>query len=563
MKYTISKILPKGSKRRASIKRLARRIGIEVRDPYSRDPYFRWQKDDKDKIQLFNNYKHKHSPLISVVVPAFNTPKRYLKPLVESVVAQNYANWELIIVDASSDDNASSNILEAQNIDTRIRVIKVDNGGISKNTNTGVKAASGEYIAFIDHDDVIEHDALSEVVRAINSEPDAGLIYTDEDKISDDGKRYLEPHFKPDWSPHLLAHVNYITHLMVVKKTLIKKVGYLNPDRDGAQDYDLALKISDLGVPIVHIPKLLYHWRIAIGSTASDISNKPYVLNAGTKALKDHFERRGIDATIKAKKNMPGFYSARYNEAEAPTIVILPFAGRILLEKYLDALYKISDLSKNKIIAPFPYGKSNKVRTITYKNQKDYLDKAIGLSTKHLILINDFTFPRSKEWAAKLTGLLNDKRVHAVSPAIIANDNTILDMGIVNQGLEKKLLFKNFQYGESTPFGNTSWPRNVDELTGGVIAIRKKDIAEHLKVRPNIYKNISNYSSLKSNNQFNVVWSDIVSMHAKIPQKRAEQNSKYFNPNIHEYYRVLHLHPTNQQLIDTLEYIDQKGAIDD
>lgn len=153
-------------------------------------------------------------PLISIVIPIYNTPPKYLLPLIYSVACQTYSNWELILVNGSTDKKLRKNLDNYLNIDTRIKAINVNNMGISANTNEGIKIAKGEFIAFCDHDDMLECQALYEAVRIINHHPEVDVIYTDEDKISEDGKKYFSPHFKPDWSPDLLLNVNYITHFV-------------------------------------------------------------------------------------------------------------------------------------------------------------------------------------------------------------------------------------------------------------------------------------------------------------------------------------------------------------
>jgi len=519
----------------------------------SSDPYAEWVNEQKDKIQFHRHLAIKNHPLVSIVVPAFNTPQKYLDPFVRSVVAQTYDNWELVIVDASSEESAKERIEESIKVDSRIRIVTTENKGISSNTNIGITESKGEYIAFMDHDDTIEHNALEEVIRVFTEQPVVSLVYSDEDKLTEDGSRYADPHFKPSWSPHLLTHVNYITHFVVVKKSFIKKAGYLDPDKDGAQDYDFLLRLTDAGAIVKHIPKILYHWRIADNSTAADISNKSYVLQAGERALTDHYARRKIEASASAIKGMPGFYKVTYVPPSQPTIIIMPFANKNLLKKYVNILNMRGLLKNYKVIVPSLIRSKSKFITIDEHKPVDYLKEAIKHSGERIVLLNDFVFPdNGHTWANDIAGVLNDDRVHTVAPAILKKDNTIIDLGIAYQGKEKILLFYGLNFGSSTPFGNTSWPRNVDELMGCIIATRKSDLASFLKAKAPTKDTLGIYSSSHVKDKFNVVWTSVAMIHAKVPATLSRPEPSYYNPNIHDHVNMLHLYADDQQIMDAL-----------
>lgn len=497
--------------------------------------YNQWARERMDKIQLHSDNQFENYPLISVVIPAFNTPQKYLDPCVWSIINQTYSNWELIIVNASKDARSSKLIQSYIQSDTRIQVINKKNEGISANTNAGIELAKGQYIAFVDHDDVLDIDALRSIVEAINTNPDVGVIYSDEDKLSEDGSKYMNPHFKPGWSPHLLTHVNYITHFVVASKALVDKVGRLDPAKDGAQDYDLLLKLTDLDVPIRHIPRVLYHWRVADMSTAADVSNKPYVLKAGEAALSDHFRRRKIKAIAKARPNMPGFYST-IHRGPRPTLIIMPFANQLLVERYLSILDSRGLLAGYRIIKP------------EYK-KADFLKDAVSEAEENVIIINDFIIPENKSWASDLSGLLSDKRVFAVAPAVLTGWRSVLDMGLVNHNTERRLLFAGEEFGVNTPFGNTSWPRNVDYLTGSVIAARKKDLQLYLDKKPEGNRELTGFSEAKGD-KFNVVWSDVVVTHVRVPL--AGNASRFYNPNINAQEDSQKFYINEQQILDAL-----------
>lgn len=262
--------------------------------------YEKWRRKQLPSAkELKRQRKHRfeREPLISVVIPVYNTKREYLSAMIDSVLAQTYGNWELCLADgASSSAETLACLDEYAGKDKRIRVKKLgENLGISGNTNEAIKAAEGSYIAFADHDDVIEPDALFEAVKAVN-EQDADIIYTDEDKINFDSTVYYEPHLKPDYSPQKLEACNYFCHLMIVSKKILDRVGPLDSRFDGSQDHELALRACDSAKNVVHIPRVLYHWRQFGASMSKQHLEKCQA--CGRLAVKEHLERIGIAATI-------------------------------------------------------------------------------------------------------------------------------------------------------------------------------------------------------------------------------------------------------------------------
>lgn len=270
-------------------------------------------------------------PLISVVVPVFNTPERYLRAMLDSVFDQLYPDWELCVSDdASTAPRIATVLAEYAARDTRIRVVsRATNGGISAATNSAVEVATGEFIAFLDHDDVLPQHALYMVAREIARGPDIDLIYTDEDKIDKRGRRY-DPHFKSDWNPDLFLSQNMISHLGVYRTELVRHAGGLRSEFDGSQDYDLALRIVEQTQPwrIRHIPHILYHWRAAAGSAAKSAGEKPYAVQAAQRAVADHLRRQDIRASV-AFASGSQFAQVIYPlGSEPPVSIIVPTKDR-------------------------------------------------------------------------------------------------------------------------------------------------------------------------------------------------------------------------------------------
>jgi len=243
--------------------------------------------------------KFKFRPLISILMPVYNVDPKWLRLAIESVRNQWYPHWELCIVDDGSTNEKTVRYLNQleQGKDERIKVRRLpENLNISGASNKALEMATGEYVLLMDHDDEITVDALFEVVKAIN-EYGSDLIYSDEDKINPDGS-HCEPHFKPDYSPDMLLSQNYICHVAAIRKTLMEKVGGFAAGLEGAQDYDLFLKIVEHTDRVTHIPKVLYHWRKIPGSTASQLSSKSYSERARIRALENAIRRRNLKASV-------------------------------------------------------------------------------------------------------------------------------------------------------------------------------------------------------------------------------------------------------------------------
>ena len=297
------------------VKCFKRLFGIKDKEPYTdKEAYKLWQENNEYKLSELNELRKKRfeiEPLISVIVPMYNTNEKYFEELVNSVVTQIYPHWELCLADGS--DNQNENIKEIASRDNRIFYKFLgENKGISGNTNEALKMANGKYIVLLDHDDLLAVNSLYEIVKTINEEKNADFIYSDEDKITDDGERF-EPYFKPDFSPEALSVHNYITHLVCFKKTLQEEVGFFDDGFNGAQDFDMFLRLTEKAKNVVHISKILYHWRAGKGSTAVMAENKPYAYEAGKRAVEAHMSRIGRRGIVDNSGEVPGIYKIKYD----------------------------------------------------------------------------------------------------------------------------------------------------------------------------------------------------------------------------------------------------------
>ena len=271
----------------------------------------------EEELAQQRNTDFSYAPLISIVVPAYETPETYLRELLDTVLGQSYQNLELCIADGSTTDRVERAAAEYGAKDSRIRYQRLTkNGGISENTNCGFAMAEGEYIVLMDHDDLLTKNALYEMVSCLNSayseeERGMALIYSDEDKINRDGTVHSRPHFKPDYNREFLRRNNYFCHLLMVSASLLEKAGGLKKEYDGAQDYDFVLRCVDAGAIVRHIPKILYHWRIHEGSTAGNSENKAYAFDNGCLAIEAHLKRNKEPGKAEVTENL-GVYHVVY-----------------------------------------------------------------------------------------------------------------------------------------------------------------------------------------------------------------------------------------------------------
>jgi len=336
-------------------------------------------------------------PVISVVVPVFNAPERYLRAALDSVLDQLYPNWELCVADdASTAPHVALVLSNYAAGDTRIKIVsRTTNGGIAAATNSAVDISAGEFIAFLDHDDVLPRQSLYMVAREIVRDPDLDVIYSDEDKIDRRGRRY-DPHFKSDWNLDLFRSQNMISHLGVYRTSLVRDVGGLRPEFDGSQDYDLALRIVERTEPrrIRHIPHILYHWRAAAGSAARSDGEKPYAAEAARKAVAAHFQRLRIPADVTFAPGSP-FLQVRYSlRAEPRVSIIIPTKDR-------------SDLLSRCVSGIFERTRYRNVELLIVDNRSEepatrvYLD-AIAADPRVGVLRYDepFNFSLLNNWAA-------------------------------------------------------------------------------------------------------------------------------------------------------------------
>ena len=437
---------------------LAEKVVTKVKNvrqgPPSYQKWIRHHLPDRNELEKQKKTSFGYRPKISFVVPLYKTPEKYLRKLTESFQEQTYSNWELCFSDGSGAQSPLTELLkELTAKDNRIKYVSHEESlQISENTNSAIEIATGDFIAFADHDDELTPNALFECVKAINEKPQTLVIYTDEDKMSMDGHKFFQPHFKPDYNPDLLCTVNYICHLFVVSRKVIEKVGGLRSEFDGAQDYDFVLRCVEAvkDEEICHIPKILYHWRCHEDSTAENPESKLYAFEAGRRAVQAHYERTGIHAEV-FKGEYLGLYRTKFIRDHDPLIsIIIPNKDHIDdLKRCMESIEQKSTYKNYEYIivennstdsATFEYYK--KLEAENPKVRMVYWDGVFNYSAinnygasfakgEYLLLLNNDTEIINPDCLEELLGYCMRKDVGAVGARLYYEDDTIQHAGVV------------------------------------------------------------------------------------------------------------------------------------
>lgn len=483
---------------KATIKKCLRKIFWERGKNQEFLNYQRWISENEpnaEELEMQRNHKFNIEPKISVVVPMYNTNENFFKDLVECMKNQTYSNWELCLADGSP--KTDEKLKKYYENDNRIKYKHLEkNDGISGNTNEALKMVTGEYIGLLDHDDAIPVFALYEIVKCINEHPDVEFIYTDEDKIMNTLQHRCDPHFKPDFAPDTLSSNNYITHFTIMKKELmVDKIGGFRKEYNGAQDFDLVLRASELTDKIVHISKVLYHWRVHNGSTAKVADAKPYAYEAGKKAAQDHITRMGRKGTADHGGDIPGVYEIEYEVEGKPKVnILIPNKDGIkflkkcvnsILEKTTYDNYEIDIIENNsEEEETFKYyeelQKNSKIKILTYPEEGFNYSKIINYGVKNVdgkfvMQLNNDTELITGNWLEKFIGYAQRKDVGAVGARLYYADHSIQHAGIAYGigGLAANLM-PGVPYGSHGYFGRECLTQNLSAVTGACLFARRE-----------------------------------------------------------------------------------------
>ena len=434
-------------------------------------------------------------PTISVLVPVHDTPERYLRAALESVLEQLYPYWELCIADdASTEPRVRAIIAEYAMRDGRVKpVLRDRNGGISEASNSALALATGEFVALLDSDDLLTRDALFHVALALNRYPDADFIYTDEDKIDDDDQR-SEPYFKPDWSPDSLLARMYTGHLGVFRLALVTKLGGFRAAFTGSQDYDLVLRVTERTQRIHHIPRVLYHWRIHAASAAGEAGSKGYAYLAGQRALEEALARRGEPGRVEQLPQL-GSYTVRYALQRPEKIgIIVPTRDHgDDVERCLTSIFSYATYPDFEVLlvdngstdpaslATFARWSAAEPRVRVLRYDVPFNFAAINnyaarhTGATYLLFLNNDTEVLTPDWLEALAEQAQRPSIGAVGAKLLYPDGTIQHAGVVTGiGGTAGHVHKHADGGAGGYFNILRTVNNYSALTGACLMVRRE-----------------------------------------------------------------------------------------
>lgn len=417
-------------------------------------PYGLWYRayiPTEETLETQRKQKFDYSPLISIAVPAYQTPVEFLRQMIESLIVQTYSNWELCIVNASPDNEEMQKVLAEYSAgDSRVRFCNLkENLGIAENTNRAFAMTKGEFVGLLDHDDLLAPNALYEIVKILQDHPQADALYTDEDKVTTELDEHFQPHLKPDFNLDLLRSNNYICHFFVVRKSIVEKAGGFRKEFDGAQDYDFIFRCTENAGEVLHVPEILYHWRTHKASTADNPASKMYAFEAGKRAIEAHLERTGTKGEVSHTQDL-GFYRVKYPVQGKPLVsVIIPNKDeKETLQTCLEMLEKNTGYQNFEIIIVennsttdeiFRYYKelsgNRKIHLLRWGKEFNY--SAINnfavahAKGEYLLFLNNDVKSINPDWLEEMLGVCQRPEVGGVGAKLIYPDNTIQHAGCV------------------------------------------------------------------------------------------------------------------------------------
>ena len=470
--------------------------------------YLKWLEESREEIQY---QKFSYQPLISFIVPTYNVSRELLEECLNSLLNQSYTNFEICIADDHSTlEETIDTLKEYEKKYQNVHVIyRKKNGMISEASNTAISMAKGEFIALVDNDDLVEKDALYYVVEALNQNKKLDMIYSDEDKIDFKGK-FMEPHFKPDYSPDTLMGVNYICHLCVLRKRIVDKLGGFRKKYDGSQDYDLFLRFVEQTENIHHIEKILYHWRQTVTSTAGYLGNKSYAYQAGKLALEDALKRRGLKGEVLENPRV-STYLVKYASKQPKISIIIPMKDQASVSRRcFESIYEVNRYSNFEVIVidnnsceeetsllleEYQEKYDNfKVKRLECEFNYSYLNnEAVSLASgEYLLFLNNDTEFTQADTLEYMVGYAGLEHVGCVGIKLLYPDKLVQHAGVVLGfgGVAGHIYVAN-SYHDNGLFGRLVMPYNYTAVTAACLMIKKskfldvKGFDEKLKVALN------------------------------------------------------------------------------
>ena len=465
--------------------------------PYG--PWYQAYVPDQETLEAQKKHKFDYRPLISIAVPAYQTPVEFLKQMIESLISQTYPEWELCIANASPDNEEMQRVLADYSAkDSRVRFCNLkENLGIAENTNRAFSMAKGEFMGLLDHDDLLAPNALYEIVQALQDHPQADALYTDEDKVTTELDEHFQPHLKPDFNLDLLRSNNYICHFFVVRRSIVEKAGGFRKEFDGAQDYDFIFRCTENAREVLHVPEILYHWRTHKASTADNPASKMYAFEAGKRAIEANLERTGTKGVVSHTQDL-GFYRVKYPVQGKPLVsVIIPNKDeKETLQTCMEMLNNNTSYQNFEIIIIennsttdeiFRYYKelSKDPRIHLLRWGKEFNYSAINncgvahAKGEYLLFLNNDIKSINPDWMEELLGVCQRPEVGGVGAKLIYPDNTIQHAGcVVGMGGIAGHMFVDMPADRTGYLHKASLLQDMSAVTAACLMMKKEVFEE-------------------------------------------------------------------------------------
>ena len=510
--------------------------------------YIKWFNENN---KLTNYKKFEYNPLISFIVPTYNVSRKLLTECLDSLLNQSYDNFEICIADDNSTLEETISTLKSFEDNPKIKIkYRSKNGMISKASNSAISMASGEFIVLVDNDDIIEKDALYYIVEQLNSNKKLDLIYSDEDKIDYKG-RYMEPHFKPDYSPDTLMGVNYICHLTCLRKSIVDEVGGFRSEYDGSQDYDLFLRVTEKTKNIYHIRKILYHWRQTNTSTSGYLGNKSYAYIAGKRALEDALKRRGVKGKVLDNSKVSTYLVKYENDNELISIIIPMKDKADITKRCIDSIYSKSSYNNFEIILV----DNNSAEESTFEMIKYYENKydnfkCIRLECDfnysfinneavkeangdYILFLNNDTEVMTPDFLEWMLGYAKLEHVGCVGIKLLYPDKMVQHAGVVlGYGGLAGHIYVTASYSDNGLFGRLVMPYDYTAVTAACLMVSKEKFEdfggfdEKLKVALN---DVDLNIKALSKGYYNVCLSNVEMLHYESKSRGYEASEEKHN----------------------------------
>jgi GT2 family glycosyltransferase len=483
-------------------------------------------------------------PLFSILTPVYETPADVLRAMVESVRTQSFGDWELCLVDdCSTADHVTRMLAEAEEEDPRIRVRRrTENGGIVAASNDGLEMAGGEFVVLLDHDDELHPDALAHVHEALLAQPEADYVYTDEDKI-DRGGSHSGPFFKPDWSPERMRTQMYTCHLSVLRRSLVEAVGGFDPEFEGSQDWDLVLRVTERAGAVLHIPRVLYHWRMLETSAAGGgEAAKPWAFEAGKRAVQAHCKRIGLAARVERDQTDAGVYHLQPELTEQPLVsIVIPTCGQVreiryepvvlanncvrsIVEKSTYENYEIvcvvDDSTPRNVFRELKEIAGDRLRLVSYDRPFSFSAMinvgAVRSEGEHLLMLNDDIEVITPDWIERMVMYSSLPEIGAVGGRLLWEDGRLQHVGVDFENGLPGHLNRGFA-GDFRGYANgLRVARNCLAVTGACLMTRRElfdELGGLSMILPVNYNDVDYCLKLRASGRRTVYDPDLVMYH--------------------------------------------------